>query len=1226
MPGTNEWTLTAQIASWIADIARDRPDLPFSEAKVEERRRGSAKRRDLTLYDRHGKAVITGEMKMPDSPEGRTPFQEALVKDAHDKADQIGAQYFFTWNVNRCVLWRTFEQGKPITERDIEHFAVFTSPLRNSEEVAHPRSEERIRNFLTLFLERCAGLWRGDQPLSFMPLDERFLVIWESSLEQPVAQTLREIASRYLKDSKFTVALDKWMRDEQTWTLSHKDDEVIRENLDRAAKLSSYVLANKIIFYKALRRRFANMRAMKIPDTVTTGPELQAALADSFKHAAEVSRDYETVFKGDYGDTLPFLNDAAVDSWRDLVHQTDGFDFTQLDYEVIGQVFERMLSTSERHKFGQHYTRSEVVDLINAFCIRDANAKVMDPACGGGTFLVRAYTRKRDLSGQQLGHQQLLQHLYGIDISAYPAHLTTINLATRDLIDRANYPLVARRDFFKTHVDEPIFHVPLGRGDNQLVTLQLERVDALVGNPPYIRQEKITEYYGKKYKAALRKQADHDAPGAALTGRSDIHCYFFTHGLTFLNDGAYVGLLTSSTWLDTGYGFSLQEFLLDNFEIVAIFESNCEPWFTGARVTTAATILRRQPDAAKRAENKVKFVLLTEPITDLLTYAATEDDRRMTFEALRDRVETMDGKEEFSAYLGGPEPLSVRQERLHGMRVRVVRQGDLYDLGCGGIGITPNDESDDSEASDPAVMSDGSDNPETRGYTGSKWGIFLRAPDVFFKLLQRGGDAFVPLGAPGLANIKRGVTSGCDTFFFPRDITDEALKRFPDRAQFHEQYGITRHATERIRLVRAGDGTIHGIEAEYLEPVIFNLMEIDSVQIDPGKLKKRILSITKPKEDLRGTETLRYVRWGEREGFSERSTCASRERWYDLSTSRGGHLLWTMAQRYRHIVPENPSHLRCNHNLFDVTVQAGVSERILAGVLNSSVVALFKYQFGRLMGGDPMLKTEVVDVKMMLVPDPRRASAEVRQRLETALDSLKQRQIAHLVDIDGEGTEPSGDLAMADRQALDDAVLELIGVSDPLERTALRAELYAEITRMYRTIRSAEKKMQAFRSKAARKGRATPRSIAQEIWDLMEETPVHRTPLDFVPEADTEEIELPEGRARVVSDLWNGYSLLVDGRNIVLRHPLRAEFAKALRDCGLHGPVPIPIDPDIARQALREYDDYVAQTNATFADHAGEHTSEPEMQERVVSELWRLLRKAGAAPDTAPSTASPPFE
>ncbi|MCL5105397.1 MAG: N-6 DNA methylase [Armatimonadetes bacterium] len=1218
MPGVTEWTLTADIAKWMLDIIHERPDLPFSDAKVEERAKGSRKRRDLTLYDRNGAKVITGEVKMPDSPEGRSPFQEALVQDAHDKADMEGVEYFFTWNVNRCVLWRTFAQGTPIADRHLQHWYVIPTPIRRSDELIHPLVEQRIKQFLSEFLTRCALVMLGAEPLPTIPLDEKFLLVWESSLEQPVAQTLRALSDRYEKDREFTQALDKWMRDEQTWVISHRDEEVVRENLERAAKFSCYVLANKVVFYKALRRRFTRMRALRIPGTVATGAGLQSLLAEHFEHAAAVSSDYETVFYGDYGDTLPFLSDEAVDSWRDLVRQTDPFDFTQLNYEIIGQVFERMLSTDERHKFGQHYTRSEVVDLINAFCIREPNAKVMDPACGGGTFLVRAYSRKRDLSKGRLTHQELIQQLYGMDISAYPAHLTTINLATRDLIDEANYPLVARKDFFSVDVGEPIFHVPLGSESKQIVALQIDKVDAVVGNPPYVRQEKITEYYGKKYKDTLRAQAQREAPGADLSGRSDIHCYFFTHGASFLNEGGYIGLLTSSTWLDTSYGFRLQDFLLNNFEIIAIFESNCEPWFTGARVTTAAVILRKQSDPEKRSSNTVKFALLTRPLSELLAYAPGEDDRRLTFEALRQRIEGMSGKEKFAIRLGDTESITIKQESLHGIRVRAVNQGDLHRLGYGAVPVSEEDEEDEGESTNGngANMSNGlqdeissGHSSGASGYIGYKWGIFLRAPDIFFKLLKRGGDRFVPLG--GIAEVKFGVKSGCDAFFFPRDVTEEALSRVPDRAEFKERYGISRHATDRIRIVRAGDGSPHLIEKEFLEPVVFNPMEIDTVDINPARLGRSILLVDKPKEHLKGTYALKYIKWGEKEGFNERSTCVSRERWYSLYAPIRGDVLWSMTQRYRSVIPFNGRRFICNKRLFNIRIEDQTMDRLLCATLNSTPVALSRYCFGRIQGGDPVIETEVVDVKMMLVPDPRRATPSVRNRLENALDSLRHRKIGHLVNVDAEGDELTGELAMPDRQELDDAVLELLGISDADERKALRTELYAEMTAMYRSIRTAEKRMQKFRSQTARRGRPSARSIASEIWESMSEKPRNLTPIDFAPKDDVEEIDIPEGKARAANaDLWNPCGLVIAGKRIDLGHVSRVNFAKALSDAGLHGMIFIPNDPAVSQRALDDYERYLNGLSEEFATQAAAHTADDQMQERIVNELWRLTRNA----------------
>lgn len=1208
MPGTNEWTLTAEIAGWINEIIRNHPELPFSKAKVEVRGTRTRQRRDLTILDRAGKVVLTGEMKMPDSPDGRSPFQESLVMNAHEKADNVGTEYFFTWNVNRCVLWKTFKPGTSIIDRHIQDWPVIAPPIREAEDVEHPRVQDKVKQFLETLLDRSAAYISGAELMPTMSLDEKFLRVWEAALEQPVVLTLRALSDRYLTDAAFTKELDKWMRDEQGWVVS-KDEAVVRDNLDRAAKLSCYVLANKIIFYKALRRRFTRMKALRIPDYITAGSGLVELLSGYFQHAAQVSRDYETVFSGDYGDTLPFLNDDAVGGWRDLVEQTDGFDFTQLDYEIIGGVFERLLSTDERHKFGQHYTRSEVVDLINAFCIRDADAKVLDPACGGGTFLVRAYARKRELSGGQLKHQQIIQQLYGVDIAAYPAHLTTINLATRDLIDEANYPRVARMDFFKAKAKDPIFHIPLGAGGGQFATLEIDKVDAVVGNPPYVRQEKIGEYYGKKYKDRLRKQAEGDAPGADLSGRSDIHCYFFTHGMSFLNDGGYIGLLTSSTWLDTTYGFRLQKFLLDNFEIVAVFESNCEPWFTGARVTTAATILRRQTDPAKRAANRVRFVSLSEPLSHLLTYARTEDDRRLTFEELRNHVESAEGVEHFDAALSGGEPVTVDQESLHGMRIRVVNQADLHRLGCTSVSVSELDESDDEDAQ-PSAFSQSA----ASDYVGSKWGIFLRAPDVFFKLLNRGGTAFVPLATPGVASIKRGVTSGCDTFFFPRDVTEKALAAYPDPKRFKEIYKMSPRSTDKVRIVHAGDGSTHFIEKQYLQPVAFNPMEFSSAEVTSANATRSALCVSKKKNELKGTSVLKYIRWGEKEGFDDRSTCANRDPWYELSFPPPGHALWTMTQRYRYIVPYNPTQMLSNKRLFNITADCGVVPEVLCAVLNSTICALSRYCYGRLQGGDPVMETEVVDVKMMLVPDPRLASESVRSRLVAALDSMRQREIGHLVAVDGEGDEPSGDLAMPDRQELDDAVLELLGIGDPGERAALRAELYAEITKMYRAIRTAEKKMQGFRSESARRGRVTPKSLAGEIWESLEKKPTLRTLSDFAAEDEAEEIELPDGKSAAVNDLWNHNSLHIAGKHIPLGHPERLTFTKALSDSGAHGPVRIPLDPEDCKRALQAYEEYRGLVEGQFAALAGELTADEQMQARIVRELWRLLRNQDAPP------------
>jgi len=1202
-PPLNEWTFTADIASQINAILRDRPDSRFSNVQVEERGRGSRKRRDLTIYDRQNKIVITGEVKMPDSPEGRSPYQEALVMDAHDKANQIGVEHFFTWNVNKCVLWKTFEKGKPITERYEEELDAFASPIRSAAELAHPRVKDQLSRFITKLLERCTALITGDEPLRLFPLDDKFVRVWEAGLLPLVTNTLHAINNLYDKDRTFKAQLNKWMRDDQGWTLSD-DEEVLRDNLERAAKLSCYVLANKIVFSKALRLRFCDMDELTIRKSVKTGAALKRTLGDYFAHAMEASNDYETVFRGDFGDELPFLSDAAVDGWRELGEQTDAFNFTQINYEVIGQIFERIFSPEERHKFGQHYTRSEVVDLINTFCIRDANARVLDPSCGGGTFLVRAYQRKKDLAKNRLTHQSLISSLYGFDISAYPTHLTTINLATRDLIEQANYPLVARKDFLKVNPGDEAFRVPtLGDededGESDLVEMPF--VDAIVGNPPYVRQEKINEYYGKNYKTFLQQKAERDAPGTGLSGRSDILCYFFTHGGTFLKNGGYMGLLTSSTWLDTAYGFRLQKYLLDNYEIIAILESNREPWFVGARVTTVATILRKQPDVAQRNANNVKFVWLKQKWDQFLPYAQDEHERRLLFENLRERITGLTGEEETDVW-----------------RVRVVNQGELYAAGCMQIAVSEAEEDDDevSEASSaralPGVES-GSQTNTTNEYTGYKWGIFLRAPEIFFKLLRRGGERYVPLGK--IAELKRGITSGCDAFFYPLDVTDKAVASDMSDREFKECYGISRSDTQKVRIVLAGEKERHLIEAKYLEPEVHSLMEIDAVEIDEERLARKIFLVAEPPEKLRGTYAAKYITWGVAEGFDEGSTVQGRIRtgrnWYDITTQKRGTLFFPKSQQYRHIIPLNSKHLICNCNLYDVYVHDGVNPTQLAAVLNSTIVALNKHQFGRLMGREGNLKTEVVDVNMMLVPDPRFASAKVSQRLESAFNSMRQRKALPLVEVDSTETNWTGELAFADRQKLDDAVLELIGITNKQEREELRTELYEEITTLYRQIRAAEREMQRNRSTTARQGRTTPQSIAAEIWESLGTPPAYRTPLDFIPpRARTESFNWQvEGRARIVkNNLFQPDGVQIGEDFLELGDPVRCQFVKELSDIGITGRIRVPIMPAMCQFVLDDHHAYITETTEEFTRLAAVYTAEEAMQERVVRELWRKTK------------------
>lgn len=1033
-----ELEFVAEVKSWVDEICqRKGEDFPFKRAAVEKRPAGKLKRNDFILRDHRDRIVLTGEFKLPDRPDGRNPYAESLVLDAHNKANSEGVEYFFTSNFNRTVVWQTFRPNTPIADRYLEFFDWLS--IRTAEDLARPEIQDRLKASLDAFLEYCAELVRGARQLPRHPLDKRFIHALESALEGPSALTRTAIVRKAGEDRKFRDRVGRWAAANLGGVYDPREPE---PSLDIAARFSSYILAIKIVFYDALRRKHPSLSPLRIPKNGLPAAKLREKLDRAFRNAEKVSGDYETVFEGDeFGDSLPFLADEVAPAWRDLVEQVDHYDFTGIDYDIIGQIFERLISPQERHKFGQHYTKSEIVDVINAFAIRDPGAVVLDPACGGGTFLVRAYARKRwlaEATGAKQSHEDRLSQIYGADISSYAAHLAVVSLASRDLGRVENYPRVAQTDFFKVTSRKKLFPVRVERTGktSEIIKSALERVDAVVGNPPYVRQEELSQDQKQDYANASKdKWMD-----LRLSGRSDLHLYFWPHAASFLLDeGGHFGFLTSSSWLDVEYGFELQKWILSNFCIEAIIESSVEPWFTDARVGTAVTILRREKDLKSRQANLVRFVQVRRPLADILIDAQHGDDRIGAAEEIRRRI------------------LETRKStETKDWRIRVVKQSDLI-------------EADDK--SNPA------------NHTGGKWGIHLRAPDIFFELMDRFGDKFVPLRE--LAEIRFGLKTGCDAFFFPRDITDEVVERMSD-SEFKKTYGITRRETKKVRVCKAGDGSVHLIEAEYLEPEVHSLMEIDSITIKPENLKRRVLLVSEPKSALRGKHVAKYLRYGETHAMGrgegnlpvpKKVSVASRASesrfWYDLTGSRPGMLFWPKAQQYRHIVPLNAAGFICSNNLYDVYPLHDIPPAVLAAVLNSSIVALAKFQYGRGVGREANLKTEVVDLNMMPVPDPRKFSKRAQEALLGSFGSISRRISGDLISEFGE----------VDRQTMDEAILQGLG-AERSESDEFRARVYDQMTRHLTQARDLELIAQKNRLASGRNGEDSIRQVSRSEWQV----------------------------------------------------------------------------------------------------------------------------------------------
>jgi hypothetical protein len=271
-------------------------------------------------------------------------------------------------------------------------------------------------------------------------------------------------------------------------------------------------------------------------------------------------------------------------------------------------------------------------------------------------------------------------------------------------------------------------------------------------------------------------------------------------------------------------------------------------------------------------------------------------------------------------------------------------------------------------------------------------------------------------------------------------------------------------------------------------------------------------------------------------------------------------------------------------------MEDALATRALMAILNSSLLALIKTFYGRYAGTEGNLKTEVVDVVMIEVPDPRNITEEILGRLESAFAKMQARRVTHLVEqefLDCHTAEEvreaaklplhlPAELEQHDRRELDDAVFELLGVRDPAERAALIDQLYLELTIHFRAVRIVEVQKMEQRRLGNSARDVSAHELAADAWGELEED--FKTPLSswLVEHAvRAKPIKIPEGHARLPDSghFFEANTVFFGAKPAVsldCNSREQAELVYAVATAGLRGAVPLPVEPDACRQLAME--------------------------------------------------------
>ncbi|RLE91439.1 MAG: hypothetical protein DRN04_12800 [Thermoprotei archaeon] len=1121
----DERWLQGKILIWMNEIIK-KHNLPFEAVEQEVKistPKGLRRYPDLIVwYKKPDKIACLIELKVPTID----VYSDDLVNDALQKATLAGIPFFATWNLNKLVLWETFKPGTSLLDRRLKHWDVVDVKL--PVDVERPEIERAIKAFILEFLTGLASFYERKLPrpkvyvLPKLYPDEIMVLRLRSAVDALYIPVSLYILKKKEEDPDFLSKVAEWFV-KQGWIFSDSE-----EDYDRLARQTVYLLINKLLFYNVLRSKF-RLEPIDVSG-VTTGEELRERLQRYFNTGIRLG--YGIIFAADFLETIP-IPDEAVDELKRLIIELNKYDFSRIGYDIIGKVFEKLIPKTERHKLGQYFTRTDVVDLILGFTIKHPDDKVLDPACGSGTFLVRAYQRKKYLAEKLYRegkydkpykpHSELINELWGIDIAKFPAHLSEINLVIRNLEALENRPNIVCRDFFemqpgtRTLLYELAYKIP----DIHKEELEVEfprDFDAVVTNPPYTRQEEMEDIFMGGYKDRLRELVK-KTYGIDVGKRSSIYTYFFYHGGSFVKEGGRIGLITSNSWLDVDFGKHLQEYFLKNFKIIAIIESKVERWFEDADIITAITILEKCNNKKERDENLVKFVQLKVPLRRIIPEAEGIDERTR-WEIIDRLVKLIEETKEY-----------YEDDNI---RIFPKKQAELWDEGY---------------------------NDEENRYTGSKWGKYIRAPQIFFNIILHGKNSrkLIPLGK--VASIRRGFTTGANEFFYKSE--DEIIKLGLEREFWmhpltkKEFDDIARHYGN-INLYKDINGELFKrsqFSDKYtLEDILINNevywmpnylvrtpRELDSFIIHPSELKYRVLLIHKDKADLMGTNILKYIREGERKNYASRPTCKSRKRWYELNEIKA-RIFWIKSVNDTHFTPFSFVNLFFDQRVYAIIPFKDEYFIPLVAFLNSTVMFLFKEVFGRVNLGEGALDTAVYELFHYPVIDPNNLSPNEMEQLCQALYNLIKRKpktvfeeilgrkvtIDEIVkkDIEEFLSEVSLSKVSKDRLVLDRVVMRVIG----LDNDEKLLELYKGVLQL---VLSRIKRAKSVKSKN-RKTVIDAEAIANSIVKRASVS-IKRFPEDYLsrePESFILELKAPKTEDVVIGSDLGGFYVKAGGREL----------------------------------------------------------------------------------------------
>jgi len=525
--------------------------------------------------------------------------------------------------------------------------------------------------------------------ISYNQYIERFDQLWllsKEAFEKNLIDIEAEKIGKKLQKVSVTALLYKDLdkcREILTHNLSQMNSAVKKDLLDEGVQR----LLDRLIFL-----RVAEDRGIEPPTLIPLirDWESKGRKENLYQSMIKKFRELDKIYNSDLFSEHPFEEweeySNATEKAINILYGKKGYyeyDFKAMPTDVLGSVYENYLGyrlsqskkgvtiskdAKKRKEQGIYYTPTFIVDYIVKNALQPVldkcksvsdlkKIKVLDPACGSGSFLIKAlelihdkYIEFENQGGSWTKLDILLNNIYGVDLDPQAVEITRLNLLINALDKRMELPGLGEnikngnslisisgidkeleKYFGKNFRDKN----PFNWKEEFPEVFKQDGFDVVIGNPPYIRVHKLLnedkEYFWKNF--------------PVFKAKSDIYACFIQKAIDLLKNHGIISFIVSNTWLTLESFSALREYILNNCKIKK-FVIPPKKVFPGASVETIIFLFEKENNYDSRLNNKIEIFNLIEHLPKLKTLVLQKrygDNRNFNFILENSKASSMIG-------------------------------------------------------------------------------------------------------------------------------------------------------------------------------------------------------------------------------------------------------------------------------------------------------------------------------------------------------------------------------------------------------------------------------------------------------------------------------------------------------------------------------------------------------------------------------------------------------